>query len=226
MLESFDRIWVMSPPPRQPKVYHITHVDNLPAIVDVGSLVCDREMTRRGGPAQAVGMSEIKRRRVEQLAVDCHPGTMVGDYVPFYFCPRSVMLYVIHMANHRELAYRGGQGPIVHLEADLHRAVEWADTDGRPWAFSLSNAGARYAEFRRQTNDLDELDWQAIAARNFREQEVKEAKQAEFLVHEAFPFELFARIGVRSHDVAERVTSAVAGLAHRPAVEVRADWYY
>ena len=92
MLESFDRTWVMSPPPRQPKVYHITHVDNLPAIVDEGSLVCDREMIRRGGPAQAVGMSEIKRRRVEQLAVDCHPGTMVGDYVPFYFCPRSVML--------------------------------------------------------------------------------------------------------------------------------------
>ena len=111
MLESFDRTWAMSPPPRQPNVYHITHVDNLPAIVDEGSLVCDREMIRRGGPAQAVGMSEIKRRRVEQLAVDCHPGTMVGDYVPFYFCPRSVMLYVIHMANHRELAYRGGQGP-------------------------------------------------------------------------------------------------------------------
>ena len=76
MLESFDRPWAMSPPPRQPNVYHITHVDNIPAIVDEGSLVCDREMIRRGGPAQAVGMSEIKRRRVEPLAVDCHPGTM------------------------------------------------------------------------------------------------------------------------------------------------------
>ena len=118
------------------------------------------------------------------------------------------------------------RGPIVHLEADLHRAIEWADTDNRPWAFSLSNAGARYTEFRSQTNELEELDWQAIAARNFREQEVKETKQAEFLVHEAFPFELFALVGVRSRDVAERVASAVAGLAHRPAVEVRADWYY
>ncbi len=39
-------------------------------------------------------MSEIKRRRVEELEVDCHPGTKVGDYVPFYFCPRSVMLFV------------------------------------------------------------------------------------------------------------------------------------
>ena len=216
----------MSPPPRRPKVYHITHVDNLPAMVKEGSLVCDREMIHRGGPAQAIGMSEIKRRRVEQLTIDCHPGTMVGDYVPFYFCPRSVMLYVIHMKNHPELAYRGGQPPIVHLEADLHSVIEWADGDGRPWAFSLSNAGACYTEFRNQTNNLDELDWTAIAAHNFRDPEVKESKQAEFLLYEVCPFELFQRIGVRSRDVAERVTSAVAGLAHRPAVEVRAGWYY
>jgi hypothetical protein len=40
-------------------------------------------------------MSSIKRRRIEQLAVSCHPGTRVGDYVPFYFCPRSIMLFVI-----------------------------------------------------------------------------------------------------------------------------------
>jgi hypothetical protein len=60
-------------------------------------------------------MSAIKRRRVEELEVSCHPGTKVGDYVPFYFCPRSVMLYVIHRANHPDLSYRGGQEPIVHL---------------------------------------------------------------------------------------------------------------
>ena len=226
MLTSFDRKWVMSPLPRQPKVYHITHVDNLPAIVNEGRLVCDREMIHRGGPARTIGMSDIKRRRVEQLAVDCYPGTMVGDYVPFYFCPRSVMLYVIHMANHRELAYRGGQGPIVHLEADLHRVIDWADGDGRQWAFSLSNAGARYTEFRNQTSELDELDWTAIAAGDFRNQEVTEAKQAEFLVHEDFSFELVDCIGVRSRDLAERVTSAVAGLVRHPAVEIRAHWYY
>ena len=73
---------------------------------------------------------------------------------------------------------------------------------------------------------MHELDWTAIAARDFRDPEVKESKQAEFLVYETCPFELFQRIGVRSRDVAERVISAVAGLARRPAVEVRAGWYY
>ena len=37
------------------------------------------------------------------------------------------MLYLIHRANHSELDYRGGQDPIVHLEADLREAVDWAE---------------------------------------------------------------------------------------------------
>jgi hypothetical protein len=43
------------------------------------------------------------------------------------------MLFVIHRANHPELAYRGGQEPIVHLEADLYEVIRWADADGRRW---------------------------------------------------------------------------------------------
>ena len=53
----------MTTPPRLPKLYHITHVDSLSAIVKDGGLVSDAEMIARGGPAQAIGMSSIKRRR-------------------------------------------------------------------------------------------------------------------------------------------------------------------
>ena len=67
------------------------------------------------------------------------PGTTVGQYVPFYFCPRSIMLYLLHMGNHPELTYRGGQGPIVHLQATIQPSCEWADAEGLRWAFTLSN---------------------------------------------------------------------------------------
>jgi hypothetical protein len=63
-------------------------------------------------------MSSIKWRRLEELTLkNSHPDLLVGECVPFYFCPRSVMFYLIHMRSH-ELPYKGGQGPIVHLEAD------------------------------------------------------------------------------------------------------------
>src|SRR5262245_8670800 len=116
----------MSQPPDRPKVYHITHVDTLRRIVVDGEHLCDSAMIAKGGPTRMIGMSAIKRRRIEELEVGPHPGTKVGDFVHFYFCPRSIMLYVIHCANHVELEYRGGQNEIVHLEADLHRVIDWA----------------------------------------------------------------------------------------------------
>lgn len=102
-------------PPVPTRIYHITHVDNLASILSHDGLLSDAEMIARGGPQVAVGMSTIKQRRL-RLPVKCHAGDYVGDYVPFYFCPRSIMLYLLHMGNHPELSYRGGQGPIVHLE--------------------------------------------------------------------------------------------------------------
>src|SRR5262249_46643902 len=154
--------------PARPKIYHITHLDNLTRIVADGCLISDRAMIARGGPTQGIGMSAIKQRRLTQLEVTCHPGTKVGDYVPFYFCARSVMLYVIHRGNHPDLPYRGGQQPIVHLEADLQTVIAWAAARGVRWAFSLSNAGAYYAVFRSRVAELDQLDWGAIAATDFR----------------------------------------------------------
>jgi len=183
-------------------------------------------MLARGGSPRAIGMSGIKRRRVEELEVDRQPGTKVGDYVPFYFCPRSVMLFVIHCANHPELTYRDGQGPIVHLEADLHAVVQWAEESGRRWAFSLANAGAYYTEFRSRLDELDQLDWQAIAATDFRPAEVKERKQAEFLVHGRFPFDLIERIGVRSTGIRAHAAAALAGAGCQPPIEVRQEWYF
>jgi len=207
-----------------PKIYHITPVENLTKIVEDGRLLCDRAIRERGGPALTIGMLKIKRRRIDELEVDCHPGTMVGDYVPFFFCPRSVMLFVISCRNHPDLEYLGGQEPIIHLEADLHAVVRWAKERGVRWAFSLSNAGARFTEFRCHLEDLDELDWEAIEARIW--PKVKEAKQAEFLVYEVFPFDLVERIGVHSAEMLTRVRGALRGADHPPVVEIRRDWYY
>src|SRR5262249_46582806 len=103
------------PVPARPRIYHITHVETLTRIAADGVLWSDAVMVRRGGPAVSIGMSAIKQRRLRELRVTCHPETFVGEYVPFYFCPRSIMLYLVYMANHPELTYRGGQEPIVHL---------------------------------------------------------------------------------------------------------------
>lgn len=136
------------------------------------------------------------------------------------------MLYVIQCANHPELAYRGGQQPIVHLEADLNEVVRWAEASGRLWAFSLSNAGAIYSQFRAGLDQLGEINWNAVVATDFRSADIKEAKQAEFLVQASFPWHLVERIGLHSSSIEPLVETAMRSGVHRPKVEVRREWYY
>ena len=210
--------------PAEPKIYHIVHADRLPSIIADGWLWCDAEIFRCSPPGTTIGMNGIKQRRLNELALNSHPDLHVGDCVPFYFCPRSIMLYLIHQANHPELDYRGGQGPIVHLEADLRKTVAWAEARGRRWAFTLSNAGAYYFEDRCDLAQLGEIDWNAVQARDW--QQCKEGKQAEFLIEQQFPWELVSRIGVRSPQVYSQVTTALQAAVHKPRIEIKPDWYY
>ncbi|HBO46338.1 MAG TPA: DUF4433 domain-containing protein [Planctomycetaceae bacterium] len=212
--------------PAHPKVYHITHVRNLRAIVEAGRLYSDAKRIAKGFETTIVGMSEIKRRRLEELPVACHPGTMVGEYVPFYFCPRSIMLYILYRGNHPDLSYREGQGPIVHLEADLRRIVRLADECEVRWAFSDTNAGARYASFYDSLDHLDKVNWKAVEATDFRNPAVKDAKQAEFLAHESFPWFLVEKIGAANGIVLEEVQSVLATAEHQPPANVEPSWYF
>lgn len=222
----------MSPHPANPRVYHITHVNNLPAILTAEALLSDATMIARGGPSMSIGMDHIKQRRLS-LPVKCHTGLRVGDCVPFYFCPRSIMLFVIHRAAPGTLTYQGGQGQIVHLEADLNAVVAWANAQARRWAFSLANAGLYYTQFRKSLANLGDIDWHAVASTNFANGEnspsglpVKEGKQAEFLLDGDFPWSLVQRIGVQSQAVAVQAQAALSNAAHQPPISVQPSWYF
>jgi hypothetical protein len=215
----------MTDPPDPTRIYHITHINNLPSILEDGGLLSDAEMIARGGPERVIGMSEIKQNRM-RFPVKCHDGDTVGEYVPFYFCPRSIMLYLLYMANHPGLSYRSGQGPILHLEADLASTVDWANESSSRWAFSLTNAGAAYALFRNDLAKLDEIDWTAVGATDFRDAKVKEGKQAEFLIKRFCPWSLIQRVGVRSEKVQRQVLAALEEVDHQPLVDVLPAWYF
>ncbi len=206
------------------KLYHIVHVDRLPSIVADGFLWCDAEIVRRAPPGTTIGMNGIKQRRLNELRLSSHPDVHVGDCVPFYFCPRSVMLYLIHR-RHAELTYQGGQALIIHLQADLDAVVAWANAQPARWAFTLSNAGSYYFEDRNDVARLGEINWAAVQATDWRGG-LKEGKQAEFLLEHHLPWHLIERIGVHSAAVHGQVINALPAHKHRPPVEVLRDWYY
>jgi hypothetical protein len=212
--------------PANPKIYHITHLRNLTQIVQASAVWSDSERIAQNVDAEIVGMSKIKARRLNVLSVDCHPGTRVGEYVPFYFCPRSIMLYILHMGNHPELTYRDGQRPILHLRADLTATIRWADQNEVRWAFSDSNAGGCLAKFFKSISDLDKINWAAVEATDFRPMQVREGKQAEFLVYKLLPWELIECIGVKDADIEQQVNDILRDVRHKPLVAVEPNWYY
>ncbi|MBB2199363.1 DUF4433 domain-containing protein [Gluconacetobacter sp. 1c LMG 22058] len=209
--------------PVRPKIYHIVHVSNLPSIVGGEFILSDEMVTENKCVKTTIGMNDIKLRRLRELTLSSHPGLYVGQCVPFYFCPRSIMLYVIHMKN-GNLTYQGGQEDIVHLESDLYNTVAWANQHGLRWAFTLSNAGSRFFEDRSDLSRLGEIDWNAVRATSW--SQCKDGKQAEFLVERKFPWELVEKIGIKGRNCLFQASAAMSGVHHRPVIEIKPNWYY
>jgi hypothetical protein len=210
------------PPPANPKIYHIVHVDKLASIAAGGCLWSDVQLENWTVPGTVIGMNHIKARR-KAKPLPSYPDLCVGGCVPFYFCPRSVMLYMMSVKS-EQLAYKGGQTAIVHLVADLQATVAWANANAKRWVFTLSNAGSYYFEDRADLAHLGDINWDAVDARSWSGQ--REAKQAEFLIEEHFPWHLIEEIGVYNQAAGQQAAQAIAGAAHRPHVQSRPAWYY
>lgn len=203
-------------------IYHITHVDNLPAIIARGALLSDTIRSAAGIAPQAVAHAHIKDRR-KTFAVPVPPGGVVADYAPFYFCPRSPMLFVLDRGG--VAGYTGGQRPIVHLVAQAESVAAAATS----FCFTDAHAVTLPTNYFTSLADLAKLPWDDIRAPQWGGAEHldrKRRKQAEFLVHGGLPWNLVAEIGVIDQDVAARVAQHLAGAAHAPPVAIHRDWYY
>ncbi len=204
------------------KIFHITSIDNLSNIVEAGTLYSDTIMIEEAIDHCIIGMNHIKERRLA-TEVPCNQGTKVGEYVPFYFCPRSVMLFAIDR-NHPDVTYRGRQREIIHLVSSVETVTKNKE---RLWAFSDGNAGTTFTRFYNKVDVMDEvLNRDAIEATYWADPVIKEKKQAEFLVHKRLNWGEIHDIGVYSKVIGDRVEKILKNTNHKPKVLIKRDWYY
>ena len=143
-----------------------------------GELQCDRGCNASGIEPVSIAYQDLKAKRSEWPVRVARGGTL-ADYVPFYFAPRSPMLYAI--AGGWVAGYSGGQVEVAHMvftANELARADEFVITDGHA-ATSLSE---QFDDFAR----LDEVDWGIMRDKYWRDTDDdgdrKRRRQAEFLV--------------------------------------------
>lgn len=170
-----------------------------------------------------IGYANLKSDR-RARAVTKGPKGMIGDYVPFYFAPRSPMLYAINRGLVE--GYEDGQNPVVHLVA----FAEEFESQRHPFVFTDGHAVVAFSQFFEELADLAKIDWRVMRSIYWNDTEAdpdrKRRRQAEFLVHQFVPWGMIREIGVMDAATAQRVTSALANWSHRPTVTVRRNWYY
>ena len=212
------------------KVYHILHIDRLESVLSDGYLYCDALITNRQINGTTIGMSQIKERRLNKL-LSSFENLTVGQCVPFYFCPRSVMLYVINCRNNPDLPYSLGQDNILHLEFELSKILEWAENNKLKACYTTSNAGSFYFnDYSNFDKIIELLDWDAINAIHWAgpgvDRQVKENKQAEFLIESKVPVDLITTIGVYNLKNQTEVSKILTKYNISSNIMLKKDWYY
>lgn len=202
-------------------LYHMTHIQNLPSIVNAGVLYCD---TR----AQAIKARSIayvnfkEKRRVKPVPVP--PGGVIADYVPLYFAPCSPMLYAIHKG---QVDASLTQSEIVYLTTTIEAIVD----AGKPFVFTDCHPLSFAARFTNDLNQLDHyVDWNVMRSAYWHNTDLhtnrKSRRQAEFLVHQAVEWTLIVGIGVFNRACLQQVNTQLAHASHKPPVQVQRGWYY
>lgn len=204
-------------------IYHITHINNLPAIIQRGALCCQTTTDHEQLSHVVIGDQGLKDRR-SRRHVPIGPGGVLSDYAPWYFAPRSPMLFVI---NKRHVpGYNGGQNPIVHLVTSAERVRD----AGIPFVFTDGHAYVQFSEFYIDLSDLNKVDFQLMREKYWNDTQAdndrERRRSAEFLIHHEAPWPLIGAIGVISQAVADEVAKLLPAHETTPPIIVRPDWYY
>lgn len=204
------RIWdsgfaaVSSPGPTEQNpsdwiAWHFTHLTNVDSIASVGALVCHSQ----GISHLDIADHEIKNSRLKRRIELPHPypESVVGDHVPFYFAPRSPMLYRIAKERHDQvsLVYFG-----VRL-GDVTSELTWCVSDG--------NARSALTEFCSSIDGLGTfVDFNALRIKSWPSTEDPDRarrRQAELLVHGQLPTSLIRYVVCKSDETLAAASAAL-----------------
>lgn len=171
-----------------------------------------------------IGNKEIIEERNNRV-VKCFPGTVVNDYVPFYFSVRTPMLYNIKTGKGVPMRF---QKDIVYLCGKL---IDFAN-DEFQWCFTDGNAAKKITRFFNNISDLDRIDWRSIISTDFRtdnadgDEDRIRKKHAEFLVKDHVPTNRVKAIAVFSQQVKLEVEKIVENCTLKIPVIVKPDFYF
>ncbi|MWV49811.1 DUF4433 domain-containing protein [Rathayibacter sp. VKM Ac-2803] len=189
------------------RIYHVTHLDNLAAIVASGALIADEHLAER--PAIDVSAETTREHR---RAVQIKDGANVAGFVPFFLSPDAALWADLRgekVAPHWSPRAQGTTASqFVVLVGSLASAPVLSDGDASHVLTRFSEGDALVRTFARLLVDEPAL------------------RSAEALVPERFPLEEITVVGVPSVTMKNKVKALFEGTSASPRVAVYPPWFH
>jgi hypothetical protein len=121
-------------------ICHMTHINNLPSIIDEQGLLSKNNNTLL---YQNIANSDVQDKRAKTI-VTLSPGRTLHDYVPFYFYGKTPMLFVNKLVQ-KDIVFLASYTDIIA-------------NAGLPFLFTDRHAIIKYANFYNSLHKLKDLD--------------------------------------------------------------------
>lgn len=188
-----------------PYLFHLTHEKNISGILAEDALLSHGNAHRVRRLVVDVSDSKVQAKRGAK--VDPVFGRPLHDYVNLYFRARGPMLFV-----RRELQ---ASLVVLYVNRDVLHRPGVIFTDG--------NAASGKTRFFKDQKDLEQLDWECIAAENWTEfQDGKRRRAAEVLVPHRVPLDWIFKAVVQQASLQRKLGQQ----GWRTPVDVRPDWFF
>ena len=201
-------------------IFRITDIANVPWILKNGVHCCNSECQDSG--FCAIGNPDLIDKR-SRWQVPIEPGGVLGDYVPFYFTPHSIMLYNIKTGYGVKMR---PMADIAILATSLHRVVD----AGSRFVFTDRHAYLMGARFSSDLAELGRVDWSILNSRDFRidpnDPGKKPRYMAEALVHHSLPVGALEKIVCHGEEQKRQLEAESHRCGNKTPIVVQPDWYF
>lgn len=186
--------------------YRIYHLENLTNILEVGLCnknhpLASRHFIEIGNP------SIISTRTATPVRIKGYGN--IGDYIPFYFTPRSIMLYNIVTGYWEPIVPKIAKKDLIIIQCEINVL-----TKANRFFFTNGQANDALTKHYSDLSQLNEVDWKIIQQSEFNKSAADFDKarryQAEFLVYYHVPVTAIESILVYNEGTAKFVINELS----------------
>jgi len=208
------------------RIYHLTHIRNLPGILATGRLLADTSDAWETRPVVDISSSANREAR-RQTHISGADSLAVADHVPFFLSPNALVWENIRAQSLdprlSETAHDAAAFDFVILVSTVKKVLDAqaAATDATPFAVTDGDAAFTATRFGSTPDAADTL------LRSLRaDLDSDTILKAELLVPGEVPFGLITLIGVANDRVRDAVKPILAAASHKPKVAVYPPWFH